>query len=74
MNNICTICKATIEHQWSVLQNEIRKRGNLENLLTLGFVERCIYCYKNLVELTEKREHEWYQEVVKAAQRRLDGK
>lgn len=71
MNNICTICKATIEEQWSSLQNEIKKKGDLDNSLTLGFIERCIFCYKNLVELTENREFEWYREVVKSFERRM---
>ena len=71
MNNKCLICKATIDHQWSSLQNHIRETGDLNNPLTLGFVERCIYCYKQLVELTEKREMEWYQEVMRAIEKRF---
>ena len=71
MNNKCTVCKATIDTQWSSLQNKIKETGDLNNALTLGFVERCIYCYKSLVELTEKRENEWYQEVMKAIEKRF---
>lgn len=71
MNNICSICKATIDYQWSSLQDNIRETANLNHLLTRGFVERCIYCYKDLVELTEKREQEWYQEIMKAIEKRF---
>ena len=72
MNNVCLICKATIDEQWSSLQNNIRTNGDLKNLLTIGFVERCIYCYKSLVELTEKREHEWYLDVMKAVYKKFN--
>ena len=71
MNNKCLICKATIDAQWSELQNKIREITDLKNPLNLGFIERCIYCYKELLELTEKREHEWYQEVMKVIEKRF---
>jgi len=71
MNNICVVCKATIDQQWSSLQNEIKKVSDLSKPLNQGFTERCIYCYKALLELTEKREQEWFQEVMKAVEKRF---
>lgn len=74
MNNKCLICKATIDNQWTILQNEIKKTANLDNLLVQGFVERCIYCYKDLLELTEKREQAWYNDVMKVIEKRFGDK
>ena len=71
MNNTCNTCKATIDEQWSSLQNKIKKTADLTNPLNKGFTERCIYCYKDLLELTEKREKEWFQEVMKAVEKRF---
>jgi DNA-directed RNA polymerase subunit N (RpoN/RPB10) len=71
MNNNCLICKKTISEEWSSLQNTIKETADLNNPLVNGFVERCIYCYKDLLELTEKRDHEWYIEVMKAVEKRF---
>lgn len=68
MNNICTICRATIDVSWSELQNKLKRFAD-NSLLNMGFVERCIYCYKSLLELTEQKEHEWYQEVIKIVEK-----
>jgi len=71
MNNKCVVCNATVDVQWSSLQNKIKETADLSQPLNLGFVERCIYCYKTLVELTEQRETEWYQEVMRAVEKRF---
>jgi hypothetical protein len=71
MNNKCTVCKSTIDNQWSSLQNTVSKTADLNNLLNCGFIERCIHCYKNLVEMTEKREQEWYLGVMKVIEKRF---
>lgn len=60
MNNICVTCKSTIDQQWSDLQNSIKNKIDMNSYLDRGFIERCIYCYKTLLELTEKKDHEWY--------------
>lgn len=73
MNNVCMICKATIDLQWSELQNEVRYKLNIGkfgyNHKNNAFIERCIYCYKNFVELNEKREREWYKSVMDSLKR-----
>lgn len=69
-NNVCYICKATIDLQWSLLQVEIEKSCKLNDLLNKEFIKRCIYCYKSLVETVETREHEWYKTILDAIERR----
>jgi len=73
MNNICEICKATIDSQWSTLQNEIKNKFGDKpmNRLTIAFVERCIYCYKQYLEIIEKDDHDWYLTVMKVIEKRF---
>lgn len=70
MNNYCTICKMLIDQSWSELQKTLSKYIN-HSILGTEITKRCIYCYKNLVELTEEREYEWYKEVMKAVEKRF---
>jgi hypothetical protein len=62
----CCVCKKTMDKQWIELQNTIKDRGNVTSYLTTAFVERCIYCYKQLLELTEQKEQDWYDQTIKA--------
>lgn len=70
MNNTCSICRSTIDNQWSSLQNYIKSFGISSNLLSTEFITRCIYCYKSLLELSLKSEHQLYVDVVKAIEKR----
>ncbi len=66
--NTCSVCKMTIDEQWTSLQDSLKQYAN-KSILNRGLTERCIYCYKALVELVEKTEHEWYLEVLKAREK-----
>lgn len=71
MNNICTVCKATIDEQWSSAQNEVigMFRGLITNIRAMAFATRCIYCYKQYIEMKDKNEHNWYLEVMRVIEK-----
>lgn len=77
MNNTCNVCKATIDLQWSALQNEIKEKYNNASAdrrtlsFRTAFIGRCIYCYKDFLERTEKDEELWYQEVMRVSSKRF---
>lgn len=71
MLNTCAICKATIDQNWSALQEQVKAKADLNKPLNAGFVERCIYCYKALLELTEKQEQQWYLIAIEAIAKRM---
>lgn len=70
MNNICGVCKTTIDLQWTDLQNNIRGKG-ISNRHAKAFIDRCIYCYKQYLELAEKGEHDWYLQFMNATEKRF---
>ena len=71
MNNYCQICKSTMDAHWISLQAEVRKTSDLSVFLNKAFVDRCIYCYKQALELTEQKEQMWHKEVMKVIEKRF---
>jgi hypothetical protein len=72
MNNNCQVCKATMDEHWKSIQAEVRKTADLSVPLNKAFVERCIYCYKQMLELTENKDQKWYLEIMAIIERRFN--
>lgn len=64
MHNSCHICKMPIDRQWLEMQDYVRVNSDNNGFVAKALTERCIFCYKSLVELNEKMENEWYQKVL----------
>lgn len=66
----CATCKATIDPDWVVFQEEIKLKADLTDLLNEAFVSRCIYCYKQLLELSISKQNEWCEVMLETINKR----